>query len=272
MASQYPVIFGLLARRELFISTLPSLRDYISPENHVELLEAVRGKSKREVLEILATRTPRPDARNHIRRLPTTPRSVSAGPTGTLEPLSAVSYRLQLNVSHAVNQKLELARDLMSHANPTGDLAIVLERALDVLIAKLKARRFGETSRPRKSRPAEDHFERSKSTPANATAATPSTAASPSQPKKRRPHIPHDVRREVVARDGLQCSFTTPEGQRCQARAFLEFDHELALARGGPDTVENLRLFCTRHNMLHAEQDFGADMIHDAIKQRRRSA
>jgi 5-methylcytosine-specific restriction endonuclease McrA len=77
------------------------------------------------------------------------------------------------------------------------------------------------------------------------------------------------VRREVVARDGLQCSFTTPDGQRCQARAFLEFDHELALARGGPDTVENLRLFCTRHNLLHAEQDFGAEMIQEAIKRRR---
>jgi hypothetical protein len=276
MARQFPVIFGLIQRRELFITTLPLLRDYISQENHAELLEQVRGKSKAEVLELLATRAPRPDARSHIRRLPTTSRSVAAGPTGTLEPLSAVSYRLQLNTSHELKQKLELARDLMSHSNPSGDLAVVVERALELLIAKLQARRFGVTTRSpsndqERSVPEEAlHFERSKSEePAGPGIPEPKRELTEKQ-RSARPHIPRQVRREVLARDGLQCTFTAPDGQRCSARAFLELDHEYAWARGGPNTPDNLRVLCARHNALHAEQCFGPSKMQDAIAQRRK--
>jgi hypothetical protein len=49
----------------------------------------------------------------------------------SLEPLSPGRYRLQLTLSAQQKEKLELARDLMSHANPSGELSIVLERALD---------------------------------------------------------------------------------------------------------------------------------------------
>ncbi len=39
----------------------------------------------------------------------------------------------------------------MSHANPSGDLAVVLERALDVLILQFEKRRFGASeARPAK--------------------------------------------------------------------------------------------------------------------------
>jgi hypothetical protein len=53
---------------------------------------------------------------------------------------------LQLHTSRHLKAKLEQARDLMSHANPSGDLAVVVERAVDLLIQKLKARRFGQKS------------------------------------------------------------------------------------------------------------------------------
>lgn len=276
MARQFPVIFSLIERRELFITTLPLLRDYISQDNHAELLEQVRGKSKAEVLELLATRAPRPDARSHIRRLPTTSRSVAAGPTGTLEPLSAVSYRLQLNTSHELKEKLELARDLMSHSNPSGDLAVVVERAIELLIAKLQARRFGATTR----RPPNDqeqaapeealHFERSKSRERAAPEVPEPERELAEQQRNARPHIPHEVRREVLIRDGLQCTFTAPDGRRCSARAFLELDHEHAWALGGPNTPDNLRVLCAHHNALHAEQCFGTSKVQDAITQRRK--
>ena len=323
MAAQFPLIFGLLAKREVFLTTLPLIRDYLSPDNHQELLEAIRGKSKPQILELLATMAPRPDARSHIRKLPTTPRSVAAGPTGTLEPLSSHSYRLQLNTGHALKEKLELARDLMSHTNPSGDLAVVIERGLDLLIARLRARRFGHVARPRTANakphdptaprqatpsptkphdptpphptratpnPTEPrnptltppahpaHFDRSKSM-THATAGAAAGARTSTGPINRRtpstvsrPHISHEVRRQLIARDGLRCTFTSETGKRCEARGFLQAHHEHAWAHGGSDTIDNLRLLCAHHNQLLAERDFGAERIQSAVRSSRRRA
>jgi hypothetical protein len=144
-----PVVFELLERRELHLTTVALIAKRLTPENHLELLAEVRGKSKREVLEVLARRWPKGAVESSVRRLPVRGDRVAPGPTGTLQPLAIDSYCLQLHVSGALQAKLELARDLMSHANPSGDLAVVVERALDVLVEKLRAQRFGQPKRIR---------------------------------------------------------------------------------------------------------------------------
>jgi hypothetical protein len=62
-----------------------------------------------------------------------------------VEPLSAARYRIQLNASAQLKQKIEHALDLLSHSNPTGDLAAVVERALDLLIERVEKERFAQT-------------------------------------------------------------------------------------------------------------------------------
>src|SRR4051812_5090092 len=152
-ARAYPIIFELLERRDLHLTAVALLGKYLTPENHEEMLAQARGKTKRELLEMLAKHSPRPDVPSRIRRLPGVRRlagrgripsgAVTSGPTGVLEPRSPERYRLQLNVSARLNEKLSLARDLTSHANPSGDLAIVIEQALDALIELQQKRRFG---------------------------------------------------------------------------------------------------------------------------------
>lgn len=138
LGRRFPVVFELLDSRQAHLTSLPLIRDYVTAENHTELLQEISGKTKEQILVLLATRAPRPDAKSHIRKLPVTARSVAAGPTGTLEPLSAESYRLQLHTSATLKAKLELAADLMSHAKPQRDLAVVVERGLDLLLDKLQ--------------------------------------------------------------------------------------------------------------------------------------
>lgn len=157
---------------------------------------------------------------------------------------------LQLHIDGKLEAKLALARDLMSHANPTGDLAVVVERALDVLIEKLRARRFGQAKVPRKTAPpSAPHFGQAKAKPSSSRDVT-----------RKRKHVPHEVRRLVAKRDEYCCSYVSPGGQRCGARAFLELDHERAWAKGGEDSVENLRLLCRAHNQFLAEREFGRKM------------
>jgi 5-methylcytosine-specific restriction endonuclease McrA len=168
------------------------------------------------------------------------PAPPAAKPRTIVEPLSEHRYRLQLNASTELKRKLELARDLVSHANPSGDLAVVVERALDLLIDKLERDRFARTDRPRP-----------KDSP---------------NPNKRR--IPNATRRQVVERDGLQCSYVSPDGERCPSRQFLQFDHERAWALGGKSTPENSRILCAAHNQFMAEQDFGREHVTHAIQRR----
>jgi len=54
-------------------------------------------------------------------------------------------------VTHA---KLRRLQSLLSHSIPTGDVAQVLDRALDALIAQVEKRKFAATSAPRKPAPA----------------------------------------------------------------------------------------------------------------------
>ena len=146
---------------------------------------------------------------------------------------------MQFTADRSLRDKLELGLDLMSHANPSRDLAAVVDRALDLLIADIEKRKLGQTKRPRAPRATETG------------------------------RVSNHTRRAAVARDGIQCSYVGADGQRCTARAFLEFDHEHARALGGSSDAKNIRLRCRAHNRLGAEQDFGKDHVERKIRLRR---
>jgi hypothetical protein len=314
VAFKYPVVFEMLERRQLHLTAICEVREFLTTENHRELFEAVSGKTKLQIREVLAHRFPQADVPALLKRLP------------SLEPLSPGRYRLQLTLSTEQKEKLELARDLLSHANSSGDLATVVERALDELISRLEKRRFGRTQ-PRPPHEPTETPAAAKGTPqtpgkqaganapshqlpASATqaaarqhghqlpASATQTAArqrghdqpacvvqasrtlarevSLSAPRiharkddRRRKHIAHQTRRDLLARDGVRCAFVSSDGRRCDARAFLQFHHRDAWARGGSDSADNLELLCSGHNRLLAEQDFGRIHVAEAITARK---
>ena len=49
--------------------------------------------------------------------------------SAVVEPLSAARYRIQLNASAQLKQKLDQAVELLSHSIPTGDLSVVITRS-----------------------------------------------------------------------------------------------------------------------------------------------
>jgi hypothetical protein len=145
---------------------------------------------------------------------------------------------------------------------------MVLERALDALIDKLAARRFGLVKAPRESGSAakgktstRTNAQRAETKAAESTDASGNTPAIPAT--RQRQHIPRAVRRTVAERDGLTCSFVAADGTRCDGRAFVQLHHELPWAAGGENTPENLRPLCAAHNRLLAES------AHDGSRRRR---
>src|SRR6266850_2813403 len=121
----------------------------------------------------------------------------------------------------------------MSHQIPSGDMAEVLDRILDLGIRQLEKRKFAATTQP-----------------------CPKQRAT-----KRARHVPARVKRAAWERDRGQCTFTSEAGQRCPARTLLEFDHIDPVARGGRATVDRIRLRCRAHNQYEAERVFGAEFM-----------
>jgi len=46
-------------------------------------------------------------------------------------------------------------------------------------------------------------------------------------------------------------------GRRCNATAFIEFDHVVPYGVGGEGTVQNIRLLCRAHNAFESERFYG---------------
>ena len=272
LVKRFPGLLARLASGDLHLSTLVLLRPHlmhVDAAQAAELAAATAGKTQREVEELLARRAPRPDVPSSIVGLPRVPGAqveleprgeqavVTLAPTMTaarIEPLSASRFKVQLTASTVLRDKLERARDLMSHANPSGDLAVVIERALDLLLGKLDKERLG------------------KATHSSRRAAPTARRHDTSRQPEARSAISRAVRREVFARDGETCTFLDAEGHRCPSRSRLELDHVESRALGGPDEATNLRVRCRAHNRLHAEEVFGREHVARAVDFRQRKA
>ena len=170
-------------------------------------------------------------------------------------PASPERYLVRVPISKKTHDKLRRAQALLSHSVPSGDVAQVLDRALDALISQLERRKAALVSRPRRAE------SRRRSSSERARFETPSQAT-PNRTEAPRPrHIPAHVRRAVWQRDLGQCTFVSPSDHRCTARRFLEYDHIEPVARGGRATVAGMRLRCRAHNQYEAERIFGAEFM-----------
>jgi hypothetical protein len=192
----------------------------------------------------------------------------------------------------------------LRHSIPQGDLAPILEQALDLLIADVKTRRFGigakaranDSKRPERSATAmrnkpsetsaavmenkqsdrptavlenkssETSTAAAENKPSSDTSRADSSATPAKSPSIRNAsrHIPKSFRRAIFERDGGQCTFVSEGGRRCGEKAWLEFDHLDGFALTGEHSVERITLRCHAHNQLGAERLYGLEWMEAA--------
>jgi hypothetical protein len=259
VARQFPVVYGMLADGRLNLSAVVMLTGYLTPQNGEELLTSAANRSRADLERLIAERFPQPDLPTLLAPVAPSPSDLQlspgtvnfsptehtpTGPTRAPEstaapalparvaPLAPERYAIQCTVDQHTYEKLKHAQALLGHAVPTGELAQVLERALDALIAQLERQKFARTGHPRACCHSDDAR-----------------------------HIPASVKREVWERDGGRCTFIGENGHRCESRTRLEYDHAEPVAQGGRPTVKGLRLRCRAHNQLEAERRFGRDFM-----------
>lgn len=255
-ARQCPIILELIAEGAVTLTTVALLRPHLTLDNHKGLLAAAGHRTKREVEHQIACLAPRPDAKTLIRRLPaptsvqnagflagdsapdTTPRATplaAAEPQTRVAALAADRYLLRVTLAAETVARLRRAQALMGHSVPDGNPAVIIDKALSLLVDQLERSRLARVQRP----------------------GVGSSRASASAGGSR--HIPAAIRRQVWARDGGRCAFVGARG-RCTETGRLEFHHIIPFARGGPTSVENLALRCRSHNGFECEQAFGASL------------
>jgi hypothetical protein len=192
------------------------------------------GVSSREVADVAALATdrgtsigtaPAPDIAPTAHR----PRVAAT----VIAPIAPSRYKVQFTASAELHDKIERARGLLRHQIADGDLAVVFDRAMTLLVAELERARFAATGAPRKA--------------AHEADPTPSSR-----------RIPDPIKRAVWTRDGEQCTFRDRKGRRCPARERLEFHHLVPFGQGGDHSPSNVTLRCAGHNAYQADLDFGA--------------
>jgi len=266
VVKRFPALLERIEQGELHLSTLVLLRPHLTEVNVEELAAAAAGKTQRQVEELLARLAPKPDVPSAIVELgapsndarPTLfagagaeASHVPSAPRARIEPLSEARYKVQLTASAELKAKLERACDLMRHRNPSGDLAVVIDAAMDLLLAKLEKERLAKVKAPREP-------------------TKPRASSGSGSGTRRARAIPAGVRRAVFERDGEQCTFVDEARERCPQRGHLELDHIEARALGGTNAASNLRVRCRAHNRLAAEDVFGKAHVAGRIDFRQR--
>ena len=165
-ARRYPVIFAAIADGRLTLTAVVMLSPYLKRRKADELLAAAMHKTNAEIALLIAERFPQPDvpaAETEIRtpefrRLAVRPVEVTSSEPAALPefrqlavrpvqadvnwaketPLSPRRFSVTMTVGQETHEKLRRAQELLGHAIAPGDLAAVLDRALDALIAKLR--------------------------------------------------------------------------------------------------------------------------------------
>jgi len=169
-----------------------------------------------------------------------------------IQPLAPKRYRVQFTIGQETHDRLRRVQSLVRREVPSGDVAAIFDRALQLLeqAARSKLGFLKPSSRARArarvtSRP----------TPDTATGTYESRIRFETDRPSR--HIPNAIKRAVWHRDQGQCAFVGTTGHRCAERGFLEFHHIQPFASGGSATVGNISLRCRRHNAFEAELVFG---------------
>ena len=258
-ARRFPVILDLLADGSVTLTTVCLLASHMTRENHREVLDAARHKSKREVELLVSMLAPRPAVPASVRKLPgpkptdapcahdlleggcedrapLTSLSVPALPKrqAIVAPLAPERFRVQFTASRETHDKLRLCAGPPAPYNPR----------------RRPSHHFRSSIYAAPDSPGENEAPDEEDTQA------PRSVAAGSR------HIPATVQREVWKRDGGQCAFVGAGG-RCTERGFLELDDVVPFAVGGQARLENIQHSFRAHNVYEADCYFGSNLVRE---------
>lgn len=135
---RFPIVLRDLDSGALTLTAVRLLAPVLTPEHHLELLDAVRNRPTREISKLLATMVP----------------AASAAAESFVRAVGPDAYLFHFVVPQATHDKFVEAQGLLRHAVPGGEVGAVFDRAIEVLVAHLRRVKMGPLQRARPSKAA----------------------------------------------------------------------------------------------------------------------
>ena len=252
-----PEAWELLIQNRVSLTTLSQVSGIITPD----VLKTICDKSKSEVELIVAAYRPRtvhPDPSRPVmvpkRIEPQVESSNADSGSDAVDAAPQAKHSKSLRgevtltnvtlsfeqkwkeegvVSRRVHEKLERCKKLLSRKYPKGvDFDILFDELTESFLDHADPERRDNNRKTRSPKRKAD--------------------------SKHSRYISSAVKAKVWKRDGGRCAFVGSNGKRCNSNYNLQFDHyPVPYARGGPGTVDTLRLLCAKHNKYAAERVYG---------------
>ncbi len=282
LAERFPAALALIRRGELHLSALNKLGRYLTEQNHQGVLERARGRTMKELDELIDELAPQPDTATSVR-----PMRAAAAPRA--EPLGAASRPTSTQVAASAPATVE-PKTTAPPAPATRPVAVPPVTAVPkAKVTPTAPKRFKlemtlsesayETLRELEGLLSHAGTSLSEIVERGLTALLEQTKkkrmAATNHPREARPretetrHVPAPVQRHAWDESGGRCMYVADDGHRCESRSFLELHHVEPYARGGPATVDNLVVLCRVHNRLESDREVGRDFMDRKIAEAR---
>lgn len=272
---KHPMLLDMLVDGRLHLSGISLLHKHLTEENRETVLARAAHKTKRQIEELAAELSPKPDVPTTIRKLPERrteankkriklgPDRVQPGNVTSVDPAvptvgpAMPGERGPATSSTPVPTKpavvkpiaptryqVQFTADTELHDKLEWLRALMHSSVPDGNLAAI----IEEAVTEKIERLEAKRFGKTK----NPRKSIEETDTSPSSR-----HIPAAVKRAVFERDKGQCTFVDRDGHRCTERSRLEFHHLKPYGRCGDHSVKNIQLACRTHNNYWAEHDYG---------------
>jgi hypothetical protein len=273
---RFPLAIDLLFAGRVNLTALLLVGRHLTDDNHRAVLEETCGRTKEQVLAIVARLRPLPDVPPTIRKVtpaPTAarlagkvpndpgPRAASSAVPVPVPGAATVEAPAAPPVTFPVAAEAATETSSPSRSPVTPPLPLSPDRYKYALTIDGETR---ELLRAVKGLSGLDDatilkralalFRKKIECEKFGLTGSPRTAPPAVDPESR--YIPSAVRRDVATRDDLRCAFVSASGRRCVERAQLQFDHVKPYALSGGKQASNLRLLCKSHNAYEARRHF----------------
>lgn len=193
----------------------------LSQEDKLEIFENLKDKTTTEAKEFFARCNPETNL-----------------PHDEIHLLTETHSQIRSTVTNKLIEKINYLKSLISHEyiNPTHEELLTL--AFDALIEKAEKKKGLQQ---KKSKTSEDS-----KVPSETLTAEKKPTQSLTDGNSR--YVPREVKRYILKRAQNQCEHIHTNGERCESKFQLQFDHIKAFSKGGKASIENMQLLCRVHN------------------------
>jgi 5-methylcytosine-specific restriction endonuclease McrA len=211
----------------------------MSIEDKKEVLEKISGMTQRECQSALLKFVPQAASQLMERE----------------RQVSEDRFELKLVISKELHEEISKLKALLSHSLPLGSASELIEYLVKQEVKRQEKKRGISSASPSEA-PELPELKEEERTNRDGKASAFTAAPVRNEIKRSRKAISRPVQREIWRLAKGHCQYPG-----CGSRYRLEIDHIVPYAKGGADTVDNLRLYCRSHNQGHAMESFGVEKM-----------